>query len=56
MKKDVIIIGGGMVGAATALGLAKLGLNIALIEKNHYPSFNRILLMTYVFLQLALLP
>ncbi|AKO45927.1 FAD-dependent oxidoreductase [[Haemophilus] ducreyi] len=39
MKKDVIIIGGGMVGAATALGLAKLGLNIALIEKKPLPLF-----------------
>lgn len=40
MKKDVIIIGGGMVGAAAALSLAKLGLNIALIEKKPLPSFN----------------
>lgn len=35
---DMIILGGGMVGAATALGLAKLGFNIALIEKNPLPS------------------
>ncbi|SUU49496.1 2-octaprenyl-3-methyl-6-methoxy-1,4-benzoquinol hydroxylase [Actinobacillus ureae] len=31
--QDIIIIGGGMVGVAAALGLAKQGLNIALIEK-----------------------
>lgn len=37
--QDVIIIGGGMVGAATALGLAKLGLNVALLEKNPLPTF-----------------
>lgn len=38
--QDIIIIGGGMVGAAVALGLAKQGLNIALIEKNPLPSFD----------------
>lgn len=38
--QDIIIIGGGMVGAAAALGLAKQGLNIALIEKNPLPSFD----------------
>ncbi|AHG85400.1 2-octaprenyl-3-methyl-6-methoxy-1,4-benzoquinol hydroxylase [Bibersteinia trehalosi USDA-ARS-USMARC-190] len=37
--QEVIVIGGGMVGAATALGLAKLGLNVALIEKNPLPAF-----------------
>lgn len=37
--QDVIIIGGGMVGAAAALGLAKLGLNVALVEKNPLPTF-----------------
>lgn len=36
---DMIIIGGGMVGAATALGLAEQGLNLALIEKNPLPTF-----------------
>lgn len=36
---DMIILGGGMVGAATALGLAKIGFNVALIEKNELPSF-----------------
>jgi len=30
--KDVIIIGGGMIGAATAIGLAQLGLKVAVIE------------------------
>lgn len=39
VQKDVIVIGGGMVGAATALGLAKLGLNVMLIEKNPLPKF-----------------
>ncbi|MCG3865131.1 MULTISPECIES: 2-octaprenyl-3-methyl-6-methoxy-1,4-benzoquinol hydroxylase [unclassified Photobacterium] len=29
---DVIVAGGGMVGAATALGLAKLGLDVAILE------------------------
>ncbi|EAS62382.1 2-octaprenyl-3-methyl-6-methoxy-1,4-benzoquinol hydroxylase [Photobacterium angustum] len=29
---DVIVAGGGMVGAATALGLAKLGLDVAVLE------------------------
>lgn len=38
--QDIIIIGGGMVGAATALGLAKLGLNVALLEKNPLPEFS----------------
>lgn len=31
---DVIVVGGGMVGAATALGLAKLNLKVLLIEKD----------------------
>lgn len=39
-QKDVIVIGGGMVGAATALGLAKQGLNVALLEKNPLPTFS----------------
>lgn len=29
---DVILVGGGMVGAATAIGLAKQGLNVAVVE------------------------
>lgn len=29
---DVILVGGGMVGAATAIGLAKQGLQVAVIE------------------------
>lgn len=37
MKKDIIVIGGGMVGAATALGLAQLGLDVMLLEKNPLP-------------------
>lgn len=31
---DCVIVGGGMVGAATALSLAQLGLSIAIVEKN----------------------
>ena len=29
---DILICGGGMIGLATALGLAKIGLKIAIIE------------------------
>lgn len=36
---DVIVVGGGMVGAAVALGLAKLGQEVALLEKNPLPVF-----------------
>lgn len=38
-QQDVIVIGGGMVGAAAALGLAKIGLNVAILEKNPLPTF-----------------
>lgn len=38
-QQEVIVVGGGMVGAAAALGLAKLGLNVALLEKNPLPEF-----------------
>ena len=31
---DICIVGGGMVGSAMALGLQKLGLQIAIIEPN----------------------
>ena len=41
MKKfDCLIIGGGMVGAATALSLAQLGLNIAIVEKHSPKAFS----------------
>ncbi|QGM80019.1 FAD-dependent oxidoreductase [Otariodibacter oris] len=40
-QQDIIVIGGGMVGAASALGLAKLGLNIVLLEKNPLPTFSK---------------
>ncbi len=40
-KYDVCVVGGGMVGAAAALGLAKLGYEIALIEKNEIESFSK---------------
>lgn len=32
LNKDVVILGGGMVGAATAIGLAQLGLTVAVVE------------------------
>ena len=38
-QQEIIVIGGGMVGAAAALGLAKLGVKVALIEKNPLPNF-----------------
>ncbi|WP_301098763.1 FAD-dependent oxidoreductase [Otariodibacter sp.] len=39
-QQDIIVVGGGMVGAASALGLAKLGLNVVLLEKNPLPTFS----------------
>jgi len=36
-KYDTVIVGGGMVGAATAVGLAQLGLSVAIIE-THAPN------------------
>lgn len=39
LKFDVVIVGGGMVGAATALGLAQGGLKVALLERNE-PNLN----------------
>lgn len=39
-NKDIIIIGGGMVGAACAVGFARLGLNIQLIERHPLPHFD----------------
>lgn len=39
-QRDVVIVGGGMVGAASALGLAKLGLNITIIENKPLPLFS----------------
>ena len=40
IQKDIIIIGGGMVGAACAAGLAQQELNIQLIEKSPLPEFD----------------
>ena len=34
---DVLIIGGGLAGLTSAIHLSKLGLKVALIEKNEYP-------------------
>nr|WP_245853763.1 FAD-dependent monooxygenase [Necropsobacter massiliensis] len=39
-QKDIIVIGGGMIGAACAAGLGKLGLQIQLIERAPLPAFN----------------
>ncbi|HBO38407.1 MAG TPA: 2-octaprenyl-3-methyl-6-methoxy-1,4-benzoquinol hydroxylase [Pasteurellaceae bacterium] len=39
IPKDVIIIGGGMIGAACAAGFAQHNLNIQLIEKSALPEF-----------------
>jgi 2-polyprenylphenol 6-hydroxylase len=37
---DCVIVGGGAVGAATALGLARAGRRVALVERNARPVFN----------------
>lgn len=37
---DFIVIGGGMIGAATALGLAQQGRKVALLEKQPLPTFD----------------
>ena len=34
---DCVVVGGGMVGAASALSLAGLGLKVALVEKEEEP-------------------
>ncbi|CDF98968.1 Putative=2-octaprenyl-3-methyl-6-methoxy-1,4-benzoquinol hydroxylase [Avibacterium paragallinarum JF4211] len=39
-QKDIIIVGGGMVGAACAVGLGQLGLNVHLIEASPLPQFH----------------
>lgn len=39
-KVDVAIVGGGMVGAALASGLAQHGFNVAVLEKEAPPSFD----------------
>ncbi|RDV11311.1 NAD(P)/FAD-dependent oxidoreductase [Pontibacter diazotrophicus] len=35
--KDVVIVGGGLAGLVSALGLAKAGLQVTLVEKKAYP-------------------
>jgi 3-demethoxyubiquinol 3-hydroxylase len=37
---DVAVVGGGMVGSACAIGLAQLGLSVALIERDQPKAFN----------------
>ena len=39
IQKDVIVVGGGMVGSAAAVGLAQLGLKVQLIERTTLPHF-----------------
>lgn len=39
INKDAIIIGGGMIGSACALGLAQLGLEVLLVERSPVPEF-----------------
>ncbi len=39
-KYDLVVVGGGMVGAATALGAAKIGYKVAILEKNALPTFD----------------
>ncbi|MGR3807499.1 FAD-dependent monooxygenase [Pasteurella testudinis] len=38
-QKEVIVVGGGMVGSAAAVGLAQLGLKVHLIERGALPHF-----------------
>lgn len=38
-QQQIIVVGGGMIGAATALGLAKMGLKVAVLEKQPLPDF-----------------
>ena len=40
IQKDVIVVGGGMIGAACALGLAQLGLQTQVIERAPLPQFS----------------
>ena len=37
MPEDVVIIGGGLAGLTSALGLARAGLRVTLVEKKNYP-------------------
>ncbi|MFM9745575.1 FAD-dependent oxidoreductase, partial [Streptomyces brasiliscabiei] len=39
IQKDVIVVGGGMVGSAAAVGLTQLGLKVQLIERTTLPHF-----------------
>lgn len=38
-QQQIIVVGGGMIGAATALGLAKMGLKVLVLEKQPLPDF-----------------
>lgn len=39
-KSDVVVIGGGMVGAATALGLAQAGFSVTVVENRRPRPFD----------------
>ncbi|QLB12737.1 2-octaprenyl-3-methyl-6-methoxy-1,4-benzoquinol hydroxylase [Bisgaardia hudsonensis] len=40
IQKEIIVVGGGMVGAACVAGLAQQGLEVQLIERNEVPQFD----------------
>ncbi len=57
IQKDMIVVGGGMVGAACALGLGKQGHQVQLIEHAPLPQFQpKIRLTIFAFLRSVLLP
>ncbi|EJS89404.1 hypothetical protein AAUPMC_10632, partial [Pasteurella multocida subsp. multocida str. Anand1_cattle] len=54
--KDMIVVGGGMVGAACALGLGNKDIKSSLSNTPHSHSFNLIRLTIFAFLRSVLLP
>lgn len=51
--RDVVIVGGGMVGGALALGLAQQGFTVTVIEKTRHRFLMRLHRLTCVFRQSA---